>query len=151
MDDPWLLAQLLVTAALAGLCWTVQLAIYPHFTRVLTAAGPAGFRDYHAAYTLSMGYVVGPLMAAELGLALLWAFRAPPAEFAAALIGVTVVTALWVFTFAVMVPLHARLDAEPDASLARRLTFLNWPRTVLWVARALLLAGVLLSRAAERG
>lgn len=150
MADPWLLAQVLVTSALAGLCWTVQLAIYPHFSRVLAAAGAAGFRDYHAAYTRSMGYVVGPLMVAELGLALLWAFRAPPAESAPALLGTGAVVALWVFTFAVMVPLHSRLDAEPAASLARRLTLLNWPRTALWAARALLLAWVLFSRSGGR-
>jgi hypothetical protein len=137
MEFPWLLAQLAVTAALAGLCWTVQLAVYPLFASVLAVAGAAGFREYHAAYTRGMGFVAAPLMLAEFGLAVAWLFSAPASSLA--WLGGSLVAAIWVLTFAYLVPLHHRLQRAPSADDARRLTVGNWPRTVAWTARAGLL------------
>jgi hypothetical protein len=139
MNDRWLAAQLVVSGALAGLCWTVQLAVYPHFARVLRAAGAEGFRDYHAAYTRSMGFVAAPLMLAELTLVGVWAWVGAGGVGASA--GAGLAGFVWVFTFVVMVPSHARLQAAPTEALARRLSGLNWLRTVAWTARAALLAG----------
>lgn len=137
MEFPWLLAQLAVTAALAGLCWTVQLAVYPLFARVLAGAGEAGFRGYHAAYTRGMGFVAAPLMLVEFGLAVAWLSAEPASPVA--WLGGGLVAAIWVLTFAYLVPLHHRLQRVPTAVDARRLTAGNWPRTLAWTARAGLL------------
>ncbi len=141
MQFPWLLAQLAVTAALAGLCWTVQLTVYPLFARVLAAAGEAGFREYHAAYTRGMGFIAAPLMLAELGLAVAWFLAAPSSSLA--WFGGGLVAGIWALTFTYLVPLHHRLQRAPTATDARRLTAGNWPRTLAWTARAGLLGWTL--------
>ena len=137
MHPSWLLAQLVVTAALAGLCWTVQIAIYAHFAQLLTSAGVATFRSYHAAYVRSMGFVAAPLMLAEAGLTA-WACWAAPtsaltwgAAFALVLI--------WALTFGLIVPVHARLQTAPEAASIVHLNRLNTLRTALWTARVGLL------------
>jgi len=138
MEFPWLSAQLVVTAALAGLCWTVQLTVYPLFPRVLAGLGQQAFREYHAAYTRGMGFIAGPLMLAELALALGWlyvAFDSPVAWFGGGL-----VVGIWALTFVYLVPLHHRLQQVPTSADAHRLAAGNWPRTLAWTVRAGLLA-----------
>lgn len=132
MFDLLPLLQLVIAGALAGLIWTVQLAVYAHFPRLIARAGAEAFRAYHADYTRSMGYVAGPLMLAELAAVLAltgWGRGAFDG------VGAGLVAALWLHTFGLMVPLHARLQAAPSEALARRLVTLNWLRTGLWSVR----------------
>jgi hypothetical protein len=129
MDSALLSAQLLFTGALAGLCWTVQLAVYALFPPLIGTTEAGAFRAYHAAYTRAMGMVAAPLMLVELALALAWA-------------GLGLVAAIWLLTFAFIVPVHTRLQTSPAVADARRLARLNWLRTALWTARAALLAFV---------
>lgn len=141
MEKTWLLWQLAATAALAGLSWTVQLAVYPLFARLIEAAGAGGFRGYHAAYTAAMGWVAAPLMLAELGLAAAW-LAAEPHAFAART-GAGLVVIIWIQTFGQIVPWHGRLQKSPDQALARRLAGWNVLRTLAWSARVVVLAGCL--------
>lgn len=138
MEFPWLLAQVVVCAALAGLCWTVQLAIYPLFERVLVSGGPDGFRAYHAAYTRGLGWVAGPLMLAELLLAAAMLTHAPSGPLA--WVGAALVACVWLLTCGVFVPAHRRLQTHPDAAAMRRLVRLNGWRTAAWTVRTILLA-----------
>jgi hypothetical protein len=140
MDTALLPAQLLFTGALAGLCWTVQLAVYALFPPLIGTMDAAAFRAHHAAYTRAMGWVAAPLMLIELALALAW--TTTDAVFART--GLGLVAAIWLLTFAFIVPVHARLQAAPAADDARRLAHLNWLRTALWTARAALLAFVVI-------
>ncbi len=140
MNQPWLLAQLVVTAALTGLCWTVQLAVYAHFAHLLTTSGAEGFRSYHAAYVRSMGVVAAPLMLAEAGL-VAWGCWAAPASVGAWL-GAIAVILIWALTFGLIVPVHNRLQSAPDAPNMAQLNRLNTLRTALWTARTGLLLGV---------
>jgi hypothetical protein len=140
MDSALLSAQLLFTGALAGLCWTVQLAVYALFPPLIGTTEAGAFRAYHAAYTRAMGMVAAPLMLVELALALAWAGMA--AEPAVAWAGLGLVAAIWLLTFAFIVPVHTRLQTSPAVADARRLARLNWLRTALWTARAALLAFV---------
>jgi hypothetical protein len=133
MDAPWQVVQLAVTAALAGLCWTVQLAVYTQFGRLLGAIGADGFRGYHAAYTRGIGFVAAPLMLAECALAARWCVAAPASPHA--WIGAAGVAVVWALTFGWIVPLHNRLQASPDARCAERLVALNRWRTLAWTAR----------------
>ncbi len=130
---PLLLAQLAVSGALAGLCWTVQLAVYPQFARVRRAAGAEVFQAFHAAHTRALGALAGPLMVAELILSLAVAWRVGRTFWTGAGLGLTLAT--WAWTFAVMVPRHERLRLAAGAEEAGRLAGWNWPRTVLWTAR----------------
>lgn len=128
-----LASQAAVSGALAGLCLTVQLAVYPQFGHIRRAAGPDEFRRYHAAYTQAMGWVAGPLMVGELGLSVAVLAAVPGSGWAVA--GLLLTLATWIWTFAVMVPRHQRLQLMADAVEADRLKVWNWPRTVLWTAR----------------
>lgn len=141
MSAATLALQALVTAALAGLCWTVQLAVYPLFTRLLTALGPADFRAYHASYTRAMGWVAAPLMVTEAVLAAGWVWCAPGLSLA--WFGLGAVVAIWALTFLCIVPAHRSLQTTPTAAAAGRLVRLNGLRTALWFVRAVLLGAVL--------
>ena len=140
MNPTWLLLQLAVTAALTGLCWTVQFAVYGHFSHLLTALGAAPFRAYHAAYVRSMGLVAGPLMVTEAGLAA-WACLAAPSSLAN-WAGATAVILIWALTFGFLVPVHNRLQAAPAPADLTRLNRLNRVRTALWAGRLGLLLAV---------
>ncbi len=133
MSGPWDLVSLAVTAALAGLCWTVQGCVYPHFERLLRTLGSEGFKAYHAAYTASMGWVAAPLMLAEAGLAVAGILRAPGLMLT--WIGAGLVAFIWVHTFGLMVPAHARLQREPTPERCAALVRWNLLRTVAWTLR----------------
>jgi hypothetical protein len=138
MPAPWDLLSLVVTAALAGLCWTVQGCVYPHFGQLLRSLGPEGFKAYHAAYTASMGWVAAPLMLVEFGLATAEVLRLP--DRGLAWIGAGLVAFIWVHTFALMVPMHARLQREPTPGRCAALVRWNLARTLAWTLRAIVLA-----------
>lgn len=128
----WVLTlQAFSTLAMTGVIWLVQLVQYPGFGRV----GPAEFAAFHAHHCRSIGFVVGPLMLAELLTAALLAVVATPAWFwrvmLCALLVIWLSTALW------QGPIHARLSREgARADLLGSLVRGNWLRTVLWSARA---------------
>lgn len=131
-----LLAQALITAAMTGVIWQVQLLTYPQFLRV----GAADFPGYHLAHTHGIGILVGPLMLAELALTLatLWQCRHDPRRrpllvAAVLLLGIWLCTGLW------QVPLHGELEQGWSEPVIRELIAGNWLRTLLWSARSLLL------------
>lgn len=122
-----------VTAALAGVIWVVQLAVYPLFDGV----GAEKFADYHRRYVRAVTFVVGPLIATELltaGLLFWQGVRGP------LFLGSLVLIAMnWAVTFAVEVPLHRQLGHGYDAEAHRQLVFANWARTLAWTARAVMI------------
>ncbi len=62
----------------------------------------------------------------------------------AALVGLVLVAPLWASTLAVQMPLHGRLAADGHAAATvTALVRSNWPRTILWTARAVLAAWML--------
>lgn len=129
-----LLGNFAAACALAGLIWTVQVVVYPQFARV----GAAEWAAYHAAHSARITWVVGPLMVAEAGLALLLFAAAPAERRALALVALALVGLAWAWTALVSVPLHGRLGHfDPDAVAA--LVRTNWVRTAAWTARAGLL------------
>jgi hypothetical protein len=128
------LLHVLVTAALTGLIWTVQLAVYPHFS----AVGREAFADYHRRYVRGITAVVAPLIGAEILTAagLLWlGVRGP--LFLGSLVLIVMIQAI---TFAVEVPLHRKLSAGFDATAHRQLVLTNWARTFAWTARGVMTA-----------
>lgn len=127
------------TAFMVGLIWFVQVVHYPLFSRVGAGQFPVYAREHQVRTTL----VVMPPMLVELGTAALLP-TLPETRGALAWAGLGMVGAIWVSTFAVQVPLHARLGRGYDERAQRRLVATNWVRTVLWTARlpvALLMMG----------
>jgi hypothetical protein len=77
-----------------------------------------------------MGYIVAPLMFAQLGLSALGVW-----DTGAALAWLDLVLVLfcWGLTFGLSVPQHQRIAAgEGDAVVLQRLVDTNWPRTLVW-------------------
>jgi hypothetical protein len=50
-------------------------------------------------------------------------------------IGLGMLVLIWVSTFAVQVPLHAKLAREFDRVVWHRLVTTNWLRTIVWTVR----------------
>jgi hypothetical protein len=116
---------------MTGVIWMVQLVQYPVFARI----GAAEFRAFHAHHCRSIGWVVGPLMVAELLTGLLLAAVGKPAWFWRWMFGVLVL--VWVSTALWQGPLHGRLAREgPRPELLVALVRGNWWRTVAWTARS---------------
>jgi hypothetical protein len=125
---------------LAGLIWTIQLVHYPLFSR----AGRDGFAAYESAHSRMITPLVGPVMLAELALALALVAMRPRAVPAwAAWTLLALVGAVWLSTFALQVPAHGILARGFDAEAHARLVATNWIRTAAWTARAAILAWLL--------
>ncbi|RME97541.1 MAG: hypothetical protein D6772_10295 [Bacteroidetes bacterium] len=126
--DALLVFELVVTAALFGLIWTVQLVHYPGFHFV----AKDHFREFHRMHTRQITWVVLPLMVSELGLS---AYRCCLDPAWPQLLPLVLVVALWASTFFWQVPLHSRLANGKNTSIIQRLVDSNWLRTVLWTLR----------------
>jgi hypothetical protein len=131
-----LAVNVLASGAMAGVIWAVQLAIYPRFAEVPAEA----FVRYHRRYCTGIGWVVGPLMLAELTAGVTWIVLAPQSPAAWCAVGLTVVALGSTAVF--QVPLHRRLAAGWDPVAGRRLVQTNWLRTAAWTARAVLVTVV---------
>ncbi len=132
-----LLVQLATTLAMTGIIWFVQIVHYPLFAQV----APGSFARYEAEHATRTGWVVGPLMCAELATAMLLLaprFRPPWVSAPAAAAGAGLAVLIWLSTGLVQVPLHNRLAAGFDARSISLLVATNWVRTLAWTARAAL-------------
>ncbi len=128
---------------LTGLIWFVQIVHYPLFLRI-PAEKIALFAEEHSSRTT---LVVAPAMLVELAASLLLLFHEPAGfslawrSFLAAL-----TMAIFASTFAIQVPLHARIAAG-DLTSIPRLIASNWLRTILWSIRSVSLIWLLTQRA----
>jgi hypothetical protein len=120
----------LSASAMAGIIWYVQLVHYPLFAEV----GADAWLTYHADHERRTGWVVAPLMVAELGSAA--AIVIVGGHGALAVAGLFLAATTWVITFALAVPLHRRLNVARDPATLDRLVNVNWLRTAVWTAHA---------------
>ena len=128
-----LAAHLLVTGAMAGLIWFVQIVHYPLLARVGTGA----FAAYETAHMRLTTWVVAPLMLLELALSAFLALRPPPLLPAwMAWLGLALVAVIWTSTAVLQAPCHQRLARGFDRDLWCLLVRSNWIRTAAWSARA---------------
>lgn len=139
--DAVLVAQAVASGMMAGIIWFVQVVHYPLFAAV---TGP-GETAYARANQARTSLVVLPPMLVEAAAAGWLALR-PPAGvgFIPAAVGLVLVGLLWLSTLAVQMPLHGRLARDGHAAgVVAALVRSNWPRTLLWTARAILAAWML--------
>ena len=114
-----------------GVIWIIQLIHYPSFTFI----SPSDFSQFHARHTFVMGILVGPVMIVEF-LAAAWLLSEQNNILTVA--NFCLVAALWLLTFLVSVPLHNKLADGIDFTVINSLIKTNWPRTLLWTAKALI-------------
>lgn len=134
---PALVLHAAATWFLAGLVWFVQLVHYP----LMGDVSAAGFARYEQRHRQRTTWIVAPAMMLEAALAA-WLLLHPPAGVPlwSVAAGAALLAGIWLSTFAVQVPLHARLSAGFDAAAHRRLVLTNWSRTLAWSLRAVLAA-----------
>ena len=121
------LAVVCVDVAMAAVAWLILLCTYPDFARWCAE----GFAEAHEAYTRRVGWVVGPLLLAQLaGHVLAWSLTGE-------LLGVALVAAAWALTGLWSVPCHRRLQGEGPASpaLGSLVRSHAW-RTAVWTILA---------------
>ena len=124
-------------SAMAGIIWYVQLVHYPLFAKV----GADTWFAYHADHERRTGWVVAPLMIAELGSAAVIVLDG--SHGAPAVIGLLLAATTWVITFALAVPLHRRLNVTRDIATIERLVAINWLRTAAWTAHGVVAVALL--------
>ncbi|MEY4307594.1 MAG: hypothetical protein RJA95_962 [Verrucomicrobiota bacterium] len=118
-----------VDVAMAAVSWLILLCTYPDFARWRAE----GFAAHHEAYTRRVGWVVGPLLLAQL------AGHVGLAFVAGSYVGLLLVLVCWALTAGWSVPCHRRLQQEGPASpaLADLIRSHFW-RTILWSVVAVL-------------
>ena len=88
--------------------------------------------------------VVGPLMLVEAGSsAWLVLLRLEGPMMIAAWIGMALVMVLWISTLVFQIPAHRKLEREKDQAAIASLVRFNWVRTIVWTARAGVVAWML--------
>lgn len=135
MFDVLLLTHAAATLFLVGLIWFVQIVHYPLMARVPVSE----FSAYEHEHQNRTTFVVAPTMLIEVLTAAMLLVVMPPGSgrFLPA-IGIVLLAIIWLSTFLVQVPLHARLKTGFDAVAHRRLVFSNWLRTLAWTGRGVL-------------
>ncbi len=135
------------TLLMTGVVLCIAVVHYPLFAKVGKDAWPA----YEAAHVVSITWIVGPLMLAEVALAVLLVVM-PPATATAgvaagtsasavtptmlAWIGLGLLAVCWGVTFFFSVPQHGRLATGWDDPTHAALVWWNWVRTLAWCARS---------------
>lgn len=135
--------NLVATCVMVGVIWFVQLVHYP----LLALIGPDRSIEVAIEHQRRTAWVVGPPMAVE-GVTTLWLLVDAPNGVNAVLpwIAAALLGGVLLSTVALSVPLHSRMAESPEANVGRRLVATNWPRTIGWTTRAVLVA-IMLSQA----
>lgn len=127
-----LIIQLVACAAMTGIIWIVQVAIYPLFARLEGQT----FDDYHTRYMSQVTYVIAPLMFLEATTCAACLSFGNWQDF---VIPTVLLAIVWASTAFIQIPQHTKLTPETVPALVRS----NWIRTIAWTMRSLLLALIL--------
>ena len=125
----FLIVQLAACAAMTGIIWMVQIAIYPLFGRLKGST----FDDYHAHYMTRVAYIIAPLMFIE---ALCCTACLYLGDWQVMIPSSLLLACVWASTAFIQVPQHAKLTPET----VRTLVLTNWIRSIAWTTRTALLA-----------
>jgi hypothetical protein len=130
-----LLVNLAATLTMTGIIWFVQVVHYPLFAFV----GTSGFVKYESLHATRTGWVVAPLMVAELvssSALLVSAWRPASVGSVSAWVAASLVGVIWLSTALLQVPLHGRLTSGYDPAVVAQLIATNWIRTIAWTLRS---------------
>ena len=130
-----LAAQLLAAGVMVGVIWAVQLLVYPAFASVSLP----DWTRHHTSHSRRITWIVLPAMATEV-VACAWLACVSMSTLAhrLALANLVLVLSTWVVTAYVARRHHRRLTDAWHASTIQSLVRVNWVRTALWSARAVL-------------
>ena len=120
------LIRLLLDFGLMVLIWIVQLVIYPGMCYYKSE----DLGNWHKIYTGRIGVIVGPLMIAQLAIAILqfWFMQS-----VYTIVSLIVILIIWMLTFLIFVPLHNSIQPNRSCEeITNDLVRKNWWRTLLW-------------------
>lgn len=140
MIESILLLNIFSSFFLCGLIWMVQIVHYPFFLR----ADRAQFTEHIRFHGFRIAFIVLPVMIAELISSFLLTLYAPSFQ-TLHLLGLIVVILVWLSTFLLQVPQHAKLIVAFDEKAILKLIHTNWIRTILWSMKSVLAVYLLAS------
>jgi len=127
------------TWVMVGVAWFTQIVHYP-MLRLTAGDGSGDAAREHARRT---AWVVGPVMLVEAVTAIALLVVRPDGVSAGAVwIAAALLAGVWASTALVQMRHHARLQRRFDPTTHRALVRWSAPRTLLWSARALVMAGI---------
>ena len=126
-----------VTSMLVGLIWTIQLVHYPSFRYIEESK----FVSFHSFHSTSISYLVLPLMLIELAATL---FLLIQSDYSIVyVVCMILVILIWASTFMLSVPCHNILLKGKNDEVINKLVITNWPRTILWSAKGVIVSTLL--------
>lgn len=145
LDALVLVGALASTWAMTGVIWVIQMVHYPIFDAVEQGEDGERWRSFGDRHRRTISLVVGPFMAVE-GLTGIWIVIDPPGSSGRLLplVAALLMAVAYGVTAFVSVPLHDRLTDVFDHDAHERLVSTNWPRTLAWTARGLVLIALAL-------
>jgi hypothetical protein len=134
--------QLLAGGVMLGVIWLVQLLLYPAFAEVPHDA----WRSHHHTHARRITFVVLPAMGVELvAAAVLVVDRPAGITWWLVVVNAALIALLWAVTAFVATRHHRLLGEGWDAAVIGALVRVNWIRTALWTARAVVAVALVLS------
>ncbi len=135
MHDELFNVHLIVTSAIVGVIWMVQLVHYPSFLYVDKNKYKL-FQEFHMS---RIGFIVVPLMAVELitGALLLIIYKLSSIYFFSSML---LLVGIWFLTAIVFTRIHSKLLNGYSEKLIHDLVSFNWIRTIMWTTRLVLLS-----------
>ena len=132
--------HLFSTFFLTGLIWVIQLVHYPSFLYI----DEKNFPSFESFHTKSISLIVLPTMIFELISGAYLYIVKPNTEYDIFLFSLLIL--IWFSTFFLSVPLHGKLSIKKDIKVINRLIYTNWPRTIFWSLRSILLILTILEK-----
>lgn len=129
-----LIAHLVACAFMCGVIWIIQILHYPAFRDIEDAK----FRAFHRGHSGRISFIVAPVMIGELASGTWLLYK--DAQNVWLIANFVLLLATWISTFALSVPIHNSLEKAKDIKKIEKLIQTNWPRTLAWSARLLILA-----------
>ena len=127
----WLVANLVGTALMVGVIWTIQLLTYP----MMKAVPADGFVAYEAMHRNRVTTVLALLAPIEIVATAGVVVFVDDVPAWLSIGAATLLFVIWLSTLLFFAPLHMRLSTAFDPRVHRRLVRTNWIRTAAWTAR----------------
>jgi len=125
--------QFCCSLLLTGLIWIIQLVHYPSFHFIEHSK----FIEFEIFHSKKITWIVAPLMLIELITAVdLFSKNLNNHYFT---INLLAILGIWISTFTFSVPLHNKLQNGFSSEAIDKLIITNWPRTILWSVKSILL------------
>ncbi len=104
----------------------VQLVVYPSFLY----CAKHDLIAWHKKYTHRIGYIVGPLMLAQLGFSIYVVSIVPSGN---QIVRLLLISTIWILTIIQFIPIHNNISkSKTTQEELQALVLKNWSRTVLW-------------------